>query len=112
MKLIAGCKYITKSVQNSKVFGSHFLKFSESKNDEVGEQVAMPNPSINPIKVIHNTDNVLLELAELELKWAKLDRLDRYGVYHSIIALFGDKHWVTKDRAGGICLRIYESPFT
>jgi hypothetical protein len=112
MTEVAGCKYITRSVTNSKLFGQFVDKFAESKNDEIGEPVAMPSPFVQPIKVIHSPDNVLPEVAALELKWARVDRLDRYGVYYSIIALFGNKHWVTQDRSGAVCLRVYETSFT
>jgi hypothetical protein len=112
MKSIAGCSYITESVQKSKVFGSHFLEFSDSKNDEVGNTVPMPNPSIKPVKIIRDSSDILLELDGIGLEWAKLTCLSAYGVYYSIIALFGDKHWVTQDRSGTTCLRVYEVPFS
>ncbi|MBE0422289.1 hypothetical protein EI165_19810 [Pseudoalteromonas nigrifaciens] len=109
--LIARCPHITEYFKKSKVFGSHAHKFTEANNNEIGEPVPMPSPFVKPIKTLVNASEVLPELKGLELTWLRVDSLSRYGIYHSIIARFGNKHWVTKDSSGMITLRIYETPF-
>jgi len=111
---ICGCKYIAESIKNSELFGKFYVDLltndTNSYSVELGEKPSkMPIPSVSPISIYHN--DVRNYIDGLPLTYMELTKLSRYGVYHSMIALFGDRHWLVKDRAGSITLRVFENAF-
>lgn len=108
---IAGCSLIAESIRNS-IFGDFYDSLIRSENAEIGVQPKrMPSPFIKPVETLCNASNVRPIIEGLPLTWLRVDRLDRWGVYYSVIALYGKHHWVVRDRSGAIFLRIFNESF-
>lgn len=120
---IAGCDIIAKYIKNNRLFGDYYENLvSDGENDPVtglrikvsifGEQpMVMPNPSVKPRQCVVNGSNILEHIKGLPLTWIKVERIDRWCCYHNVMALFGDKHWVTQDRSGAQFLYIFDEKF-
>lgn len=122
VKTIAGCDFIAERIEKSGLLGKYYeLLAVDGETDErgyrrvkatFGDQPIMPISSVSPVEVVVNGSNIKKHIEELPLTWIKVDRVDRWGVYHTVIALFGDKHWVAQDRAGAQVLRIFNEKFS
>lgn len=110
---IAGCASIAASIKST-LFSPFYEKLLSDENawhSEIGTKPNMPNPSVKPIDTKCNFVNIFPVIEGMPLTWMRVERLDKYGVYYSAIALYGDRHWVTKDRAGALFLHVYDKPF-
>lgn len=110
--VIAGCRHIAEYLLADRIISGVIdeLIGTTSFKVEVGVKPVMPTPSINPVKTIYG-DEIESSLQGLSCTWIQVERLDRYGIYHCYIALFGDRHWVTRERNGQRNLRIFNQPF-
>lgn len=108
---IAGCAHIGESIHNS-IFGEFYEELARSENAELGTRPKeMPSPFVKPIERHANANNIRPKIEGLPLTWLKVNRESRWGVYFSVIALYGDRHWVTRDQSGAMFLRVFEEPF-
>lgn len=110
---IAGCRHIANSIRCCPVFGRFYdqLRLGPDSTDwkaTLGSKPQrMPNPSITPLFTVANTAPVLEQVAGLPITWLEVERLDKWGTYHRIHALFGQRHWVAQDRSGAILLFVF-----
>lgn len=114
-ELITGCQYITESIRECTILGSFFdqlLGVSTGSTAVLGRQPdRMPYPAVKPVGVYHDASIIISLIENQPLTWMKVDRADRWGVYYTVIALFGDKCWLTVERNGAFCLRVFEKSF-
>lgn len=111
--LIAGCQYITDSVKKGllgKFFEQIFLEGIHTRNSSCfgTKPSRFPNPSIEPISTVANGGPVSKAITGLPLTWVEIKSLSQWGVYYSYIALFGERHWVTRDRSGTLFVREFD----
>ena len=113
-KKIAGCKVIAEYLYNHYLFHKFFEQLVASNDGSksvIGVRPSsMPGRHAKPEIVMVNMEPIADALKEIPLTYLEVERLDRYGVYHKITALYGDRHWVLQDRAGAIFLLIYPDP--
>jgi len=112
---IAGCAHIAQSIQKSKLFASHYIDLlgdESARCAEVGiKPNKMPNLTIKTVGSVGNYENIEPIIRGLDLTWLQINSLSPYGVYHSAIALYGDRHWVTRDQSGALFLHIFNVSF-
>ena len=100
--LIAGCQYITDSVKKG-ILGSFFeqilLEGIHTRNSSCfgTKPSRFPCPNITPVHVACNAAAVLEAIEGLPLTWVEINSLSGWGIYHKYIALFGERHWVTRE---------------
>lgn len=110
-KPIAGCARIGESIHQS-IFADHYEALARSVDSEIGTRPKqMPSPFTKPMEHYANATNIRPKIDGLPLTWLEVRRESRWGVYFSVIALYGDRHWVTRDQSGAMFLRVYEEPF-
>lgn len=106
---VAGCEHIAESI--AKGFFSPFFEELQSKGGpEAGTPPRMPTPDIKP--AWHTYHAIAEALEGLPATWCRVESQSQYGVYYTAIALFGTSHWLTRDRSGAVCLRVYKEDFT
>ena len=111
--LIAGCQYKTDSVKKGllgKFFEQIFLEGIHTRNSSCfgTKPSRFPCPNITPVHVACNAAAVLEAIEGLPLTWVEINSLSEWGVYYSYIALFGERHWVTRDRSGTLFVREFD----
>ena len=112
--LIAGFQSITDSVKAG-ILGNFFEQIllegthTPSSSCFGTKPSRFPNPSIEPIRTVANGGPVSKAITELPLTWVEIKSLSKWGVYYNYMALFGERHWVTQDRSGFICLYQFDS---
>lgn len=110
---IAGCRHIAESIRHSPIFGQFYdqLRAGPESTDwkaNLGSKPRrMPNPGITPVFIASRRDVVAAHVADLPLSWLEVERLSQWGSYHKVHALFGERHWVTVDRAGSVSLYVF-----
>ena len=111
--LIAGCEYITDSFKKG-LLGNFFEQIllegtHTSSTSSFGTKPSrFPNPNIEPIRTVANGGPVSKAITGLPLTWVDIKSLSQWGVYYSYIALFGERHWVTRDRSGTLFVREFD----
>lgn len=109
---IAGCSSIAASIKKSSVFSAFYDQLVASKNPEIGvKPVKMPSPFLTPAAKYCNASAIKPIIEDLPLTWLRVDCLGRWGVYFSVIALYGDRHWLVRDRSGLLVLRVFDETF-
>ncbi len=111
--LIAGCQYITDSVKKGllgKFFEQIFLEGIHTRNSSCfgTKPSRFPCPNITPVHVACNAAAVLEAIEGLPLTWVEINSLSGWGIYHKYMALFGERHWVTRDRSGALFVREFD----
>lgn len=111
--LIAGCQYITDSVKKGilgNFFEQIFLEGIHTPNSSCfgTKPSRFPCPNITPVHVACNAAAVLEAIEGLPLTWVEINSLSKWGVYYEYIALFGERHWVTRDQSGALCVREFD----
>ena len=111
--LIADCEYITDSFKKG-LLGNFFEQIllegtHTSSTSSLGTKPSrFPNPSIEPIRTVANGGPVSKAITGLPLTWVEIKSQSQWGVYYSYIALFGERHWVTRDRSGTLFVREFD----
>ena len=111
--LIAGCEYITDSFKKG-LLGNFFEQIllegtHTSSTSSFGTKPSrFPNPNIEPIRTVANGGPVSKAITGLPLTWVDIKSLSQWGVYYKYIALFGERHWVTRDRSGTLFVREFD----
>lgn len=110
---IAGCRRIAESIRHSTIFGQFYDQLRAGPESTDWKAILgskpkrMPNPSITPVFTASGSHVVAAQVAGLPLSWLEVERLSQWGVYHKVHALFGERHWVTVDRAGSVSLYVF-----
>lgn len=110
--LFLRCPIIDESMSKCSVFSKYKKEFKlAGSTAEFGTKPTMPKPSIQPASFVYGREAIADVVKDLPLTWACAESGSRYGVYYTVIALFGTKHWVTILRNGESTLRIYDEEF-
>ena len=111
--LIAGFQSITDSVKAGilgNFFEQIFLEGIHTRNSSCfgTKPSRFPCPNITPVHVACNAAAVLEAIEGLPLTWVEINSLSGWGIYHKYMALFGERHWVTRDRSGALFVREFD----
>ncbi len=111
--LIAGFQSITDSVKEG-ILGNFFEQIllegthTPSSSCFGTKPSRFPSPFVTPIRVDCNGVEVLKAIEGLPLTWVEINSLSKWGVYYEYIALFGERHWVTRDQSGALFVREFD----
>ena len=111
--LIAGFQSITDSVKAG-FLGNFFEQIllegthTPSSSCFGTKPSRFPSPNITPVHVACNAAAVLEAIEGLPLTWVEINSLSGWGIYHKYIALFGERHWVTRDQSGALFVREFD----
>ena len=111
--LIAGFQSITDSVKAG-ILGNFFEQIllegthTPSSSCFGTKPSRFPCPNITPVHVACNAAAVLEAIEGLPLTWVEINSLSGWGIYYKYMALFGERHWVTRDRSGTLFVREFD----
>ena len=111
--LIAGFQSITDSVKAG-ILGNFFEQIllegthTPSSSCFGTKPSRFPCPNITPVHVACNAAAVLEAIEGLPLTWVEINSLSGWGIYYKYMALFGERHWVTRDQSGALFVREFD----
>lgn len=109
MTAVESCRYISSEVKKSPFYGKYHNQLLLSNT--IGKPTKQPTPFIKPLEVVYDKDKIMSLIENCSLTWLELQSTSRYGVYHTVVALFGDKYWLFRDSIGCVWLAIYGQSF-
>ena len=108
VKKLLGCSSIHERVAGNSILNPYLDDLVENRGvygiDPVGAYI-----TLKTIDDVSNRGPIKERLGDTKATYIKVSNLGGpWGVYSSVIALFGDNMWYTQDRSGAEHLRIYK----